>query len=180
MKKELDVKDKLGKTVCHLMKTRTIDEITVQEIYTAAGVSRYAFYKNFTRKEDLVEWEYERKLKQEAQNILNSSCWSEALYKKFAVYEKNKAFFRNVYRGREIETIRQRNVDFVRDAYMASLKKHGADLTNPHIVFACEMAVVGGEEMTMRWILDGMKVPKEVMLVLFQESIPKCIVEYFK
>ena len=180
MKKDIDVKDKLGKTVCHLMKNRTIDEITLKEIFTAADVSRYEFYKHFTRKEDLVEWEYARKLKQNALNILDSKCWSEALYKKFTVYEKYKAFFRNVYRGREIEAIRQHNVDFVRDAYMAMLKAHGADLTNPHIVFACEMAVVGGEEMAMRWILDGMREPKEVMLVLFQESIPKCIIEYFQ
>jgi hypothetical protein len=41
------------------------------------------------------------------------------------------------------------------------------------------MAVVGGEEMTMRWIVSGMKAPKEVMLVLFQESIPKCICPLF-
>ncbi|MCH3915137.1 MAG: hypothetical protein LKE29_07680 [Acidaminococcaceae bacterium] len=60
------------------------------------------------------------------------------------------------------------------------LKKGGADLSNPHILFALEMAVVGGEEMTMRWIVSGMKAPKEVLLVLFQESIPKCICQYFQ
>lgn len=33
--------------------------------------------------------------------------------------------------------------------------------------------------MTMRWMMDGMKVPIEVMLVLFQESIPVSISQYF-
>lgn len=41
------------------------------------------------------------------------------------------------------------------------------------------MVVYGGEEMTMRWMMDGMKVPIEVMLVLFQESIPVSISQYF-
>lgn len=51
--------------------------------------------------------------------------------------------------------------------------------TTPHIQFAVEMVVYGGEEMTMRWMMDGMKVPIEVMLVLFQESIPVSISQYF-
>ncbi len=78
-----------------------------------------------------------------------------------------------------MEEIRQTNRRFVRDAYHLMLKKAGADLDNPHIQFATEMVVYGGEEMTMRWILDGMKVPIEVMLVLFQESIPLIISQYF-
>lgn len=41
------------------------------------------------------------------------------------------------------------------------------------------MVIYGGEEMTMRWILEGMEVPIEVMLVLFQESIPLIISQYF-
>lgn len=51
--------------------------------------------------------------------------------------------------------------------------------TTPHIQFAVEKVVYGGEEMTMRWMMDGMKVPIEVMLVLFQESIPVSISQYF-
>jgi 5-methyltetrahydrofolate--homocysteine methyltransferase len=58
-------------------------------------------------------------------------------------------------------------------------EKAGADLKNPHIQFATEMVIYGGEEMTMRWIQEGMKVPIEVMLVLFQESIPLIISQYF-
>ena len=78
-----------------------------------------------------------------------------------------------------MEAIRVTNRRFVRDAYNMMLRKAGADLDNPHIQFAVEMVVVGGEEITMRWVMEGMKVPIEAALVLFQESIPLCISQYF-
>jgi AcrR family transcriptional regulator len=176
---EMDPRRQLGEAVRVLLEDRTIEEISVKEILTKAKVSRYQFYKYFHSKEELVRWEYLHILSVHARDILGSSSWSEALYKKFLVYQSNLKFFQHVYQGKDIEDLRQVNRRFVRDAYRMMLHHAGADLNNPHIIFATEMVVVGGEEMTIRWIVDGMKVPIEVMLVLFQESIPVCISQYF-
>jgi AcrR family transcriptional regulator len=175
----MDPKRQLGEAVRVLLDDHTIEEITVKDILAKAGVSRYHFYKFFHTKEELVEWEYLHILSAHARDILGSSSWSEALYKKFLVYQTHLKFFQHVYQSENIEHIRQVNRRFVRDAYRMMLRHAGASLDNPHILFATEMVVVGGEEMTMRWIADGMKVPIEVMLVLFQESIPVCISQYF-
>jgi len=172
--------EKLGEAVRILLNKKKIDEITVNEILTKAKVSRYHFNKSFGTKMALVEWEYMHILAREGKNILGSSCWSEAIYKKFCLYEKHLKFFQHIYQSTGIKHIRETNQRFVHDAYMLMLRHEKADLDNPHILFAVEMTVVGGEEMTNRWVADGMKVPKEVMLVLFQESIPKCICQYFK
>ena len=170
----------LGEAVYQLLKKRKINDITINEILAKANVSRYHFNKMFGTKMSLVEWEYMHVLAQDGKNILGSSCWSEAVYKKFCLYERHLKFFQHIYQSTGIKRIREINQRFVRDAYAMMLRHKGADLDNPHIQFAMGMTVIGGEEMTNRWVAQGMKVPKEVMLVLFQESIPKCICKYFE
>ncbi len=176
----LKEKVKLGEALRILLKRNTLENITVKAIVLKAKVTRSCFYKYFSTKEALAEWEYIHLLAADAKHIVASDSWSEALYKKFQLYEKHFQFFKHLYASKNIDQIRRHNVRFTRGAYTRMLKKAGADLTNPHVLFALEMAVVGGEEMSMRWIVTGMKAPKEVMLILFQESIPKCICKYFK
>jgi len=172
--------EKLGEAVRILLNKKTINEITINEILAKAKVSRYHFNKSFGTKMALIEWEYMHILAQDGKNILGSSCWSEAVYKKFCLYEKHLKFFQHIYQSTGIRRIRLTNQRFVHDAYIMMLRNKKADLENPHILFALEMTVIGGEEMTNRWVAQGMKIPKEVMLVLFQESIPKCICKYFE
>ena len=176
----LHEKAQLGDALLILLKKNTLENITIKEIIAKAKVTKSCLYKYFSTKEDLAEWEFVHILALEAKNISGSTSWSEALYKKLQLYEKHYQFFKHLYSSKNINQIRRHNVRFTRGAYTKMLKKGGADLNNPHVLFALEMAVVGGEEMTMRWIVTGMKAPKEVMLVLFQESIPKCICRYFQ
>ena len=128
---------------------------------------------------ELAHYEFLHILAVHGRDILGSKSWSEALYKKFLMYKKYEGFFRHLYESDDNEHFRRTNRRFVRDAYTMMLRHYGVDVHDPHIQFAVEMVVYGGEEMTMRWMMDGMKVPIEVMLVLFQESIPVSISQYF-
>lgn len=174
-----DEKEKLGNAIYKLLQDKTLELITVKEILLTAKVSRYQFDKHFGTKKALLEWEYLHLLSSVAKDILGSSCWSEAVFKKFCFYEEHLKFFQHVYQSKHTGHLRLANKRFVHDAYAYMLRHKGADLKNPHIAFAMEMAVYGGEEMTWQWVANGMQAPKEVMLVLFQESIPKCICKYF-
>ena len=171
----MDPKEKLGKALYHLLEKKHLRDITVDEIVRDAGLKNEDFERCCKNKKELAHWVYLHILARHGREILKSRCWSEALYKKFKLYEANLKFLQNLYASCDVEDIRKT----VRDAYHLMLKKAGADLKNPHIQFATEMVIYGGEEMTMRWIQEGMKVPIEVMLVLFQESIPLIISQYF-
>lgn len=175
----MDPKEKLGKALYHLLEKKHLHDITVDEIVRDVGLKQEDFDRYCKSKKELAHWVYLHILARHGRDILKSRCWSEALYKKFLLYKANLKFLQNLYTSCDVEEIRQTNRRFVRDAYHLMLKKAGADLKNPHIQFATEMVIYGGEEMTMRWILEGMEVPIEVMLVLFQESIPLIISQYF-
>lgn len=175
----MDSKVKLGNAIHDLLEEKELDKITREEILQKAGVSEAEFEKYFHSNVELAHWEYLHILSLHGKEILGASCWSEALYRKSLVYDLHLKFLQNLYKSKDVEAIRVTNRRFVRDAYNMMLRKAGADLDNPHIQFAVEMVVVGGEEITMRWVMEGMKVPIEVMLVLFQESIPLCISQYF-
>ena len=175
----MDPKEKLGKALYHLLEKKHLKDISIEEIARDAGLKEEDFNREFKSKKTAAHWVYLHILARHGREILKSRCWSEALYKKFKLYEANLKFLQNLYASCDVEDIRKTNRRFVRDAYHLMLKKAGADLKNPHIQFATEMVIYGGEEMTMRWIQEGMEVPIEVMLVLFQESIPLIISQYF-
>lgn len=179
MDAEEKVKDQLGKALYKLMEEKPLRKITEEEIVKAAGVSQKEFTTYFHSRRDLAHWVYVHILALHGKDIMHSHCWSEATYKKFQLYAKHLKFLQNLYTSCDVERVRETNRRFVRDAYHYLLRTQGGDLKNPHVHFAVEMFVVGGEEMTMRWILDGMNVPIEVMLVLFQEAVPKNITHYF-
>jgi AcrR family transcriptional regulator len=175
----MDPRRQLGEAVLKLLSKKDLEAVTVSEILKEAHVSRYQYRKYFHSKEELVHWEYLHILASHARDILGSKSWSEALYKKFLVYQQYLPFFQRLFSRKDIEPIRRDNRRFVRDAYKMMLRHYGVDIKNPHIQFAVEMVVLGGEEITLHWVADGMKVPIEVMLVLFQESIPVCLSQYF-
>jgi hypothetical protein len=175
----MDPKRQLGEAMLVLLSEKELEEITDAEILRKANVSRYQYKKYFRNKRELVRWEYLHILATHARDILGSKSWSEALYKKFLVYQQYLPFFQHIFKRNDLHFIRKNNRRFVRDAYNMMLRHYGVDVKNPHIQFAVEMVVIGGEEITFHWVADGMKVPIEVMLVLFQESIPVCISQYF-
>lgn len=179
MDAEEKLRDKLGRTLYKLMEKKPLRYITEEEICREANLPQEDFANHFKNKRELAHWTYVHILALHGKDIMRSHCWSEAMYKKFLLYKSTLKFLQNLYTSCDVERVRQTNRRFVRDAYHYMLKKQGVDLKNPHIDFAVEMVIFGGEEMTMRWILDGMKVPIEVMLVLFQESVPMNISQYF-
>lgn len=50
----LETKRKIVNAVSELLRTKTLDEISIEEITTAAGVAKGSFYTYFKRKEDAV------------------------------------------------------------------------------------------------------------------------------
>ena len=54
MNNEAYVKDYITESLLSLIKTSTLDKITITDIIKKAGVSRVSFYRNFTSKEDIL------------------------------------------------------------------------------------------------------------------------------
>ena len=71
----------------HLMSEHPYDKITVSEIVRRAGVSRTAFYRNYTDKEDI--------LREIGDRIINSIS---ELCEKPELHEKPQKWFENVFR----------------------------------------------------------------------------------
>lgn len=175
----MDAKRRMGEAMGRLLTKKPLKCISVEELVRESGVTRDAYDRTFASMTELAHYEFLHILAVHGRDILGSKSWSEALYKKFLMYKKYEGFFRHLYESDDNEHFRRTNRRFVRDAYTMMLRHYGVDVHDPHIQFAVEMVVYGGEEMTVRWMMDGMKVPIEVMLVLFQESIPVSISQYF-
>ena len=62
MIKKKTVKELLGESLEELLKSKSFEKITVNEIAENCGVGRRTFYNNFTDKHDLATWLYIRQL----------------------------------------------------------------------------------------------------------------------
>ena len=55
MNNEAYIKDYITDSLLSLIKTSTLDKITITDIIKKAGVSRVSFYRNFASKEDILD-----------------------------------------------------------------------------------------------------------------------------
>ena len=105
----MDPKEKLGKALYHLLEKKHLRDITVDEIVRDAGLKNEDFERCCKNKRELAHWVYLHILARHGREILKSRCWSEALYKKFRLYEANLKFLQNLYASCDVEDIRKTN-----------------------------------------------------------------------
>lgn len=55
LKKNQYVKSEITKALLELLKEKDLNEISIREITTRAQVGRVSFYRNYKRKEDILE-----------------------------------------------------------------------------------------------------------------------------
>ena len=66
-------KEGIQKALYELLRTKTLDEITVTELVEQCGISRQAFYYHFSDLYAVVDWTLQEKL--EALNQIPGSQW---------------------------------------------------------------------------------------------------------
>lgn len=85
-----DAKTLLEASMCHLLETKTIEQITVREIASNCGLTTRAFYNHFLDKHDLVSYIYLKHMKPYIRGNLNE--WSD---RRSDLFMSRPMFFRN-------------------------------------------------------------------------------------
>ena len=81
-----------------LLRTKTIDKITINDLTEHCGISRMTFYYHFKDIYDLVEWSCLEDAKRALDENKTYETWQQGLLQIFEAVQANKPFILNVYR----------------------------------------------------------------------------------
>lgn len=155
-----------------LMERKKYTEITVTDIVKCAGVSRMAYYRAFSSKEDILA-EYLKRLMAELQEKIEAGSCSEKAYifrLVFCMIADHKEFFRNIAGVNPADFIVS---DIVRHAYSIAQNFYRCHPYDKRTEYAFYYHIGGLINVTRMWIENGMQETVDEMselISLFSEG----------
>ncbi len=167
----------LAESIKELMKTTSLDKITVKEIVGNCGTTRQTFYRNFKDKYDLVNWYFDRIVKKTIKQMGVSLTLKEGLVKKFEYMLEDKYFFISALTSSDYNNLMDYDYQCIEKFYK-EVATHNGEMTD-QIEFLVEFYCHGSMDMTAQWVKAGMKRTPEEMANLLEEALPQALEPYF-
>ena len=160
------------------MALAPIDDIHVTEIIDAAGTSRQTFYRHFCDKYELVEYCYLRMFEDTFGRMNKYYPFSAACSDLYDRFRQKQSFLKAAFQSHDANNLSTIAEKWVRATYARYLELQGARDAGD-VAFALDLMVIGGVELTRRWVMDGMSMPNEKLIRYWKLTAPANIAKYF-
>ncbi|MCD8153385.1 MAG: TetR/AcrR family transcriptional regulator [Clostridiales bacterium] len=161
-----------------LLEQKELDCITVSEIITEAKVARKTFYRNFRDKYDLMNWYYDIFYQESFGSIVLGNAFEKALTQCLNIYDSKRTLLKNAYASKDINGLKNHDIEITRKIYETCLTRKGADTSSETMRFAIEIAVQGGSDMVMQWILGNWDISAERLAYYIHQTLPEELKKY--
>ena len=176
-----DIRKKLSEAMEYLLSRKNLDDIPVSEIAKMAGVSRRTFYRYIIQvfsAHELVNWYYDEFYEESFGSIVLGAGLEEALTQCLKIYRQKRSVLKHAYESRDINGLKNHDIEITRRIYETFLKQRGADIRSEIMWFSIEIAVRCGSDMVIQWMLGNIDLPAEKMARLICETLPEEIKKY--
>lgn len=166
LEKNTYAKEQLLASTLNLLKTKSINNISVCELVNLVQVGRTTFYRNFTSIKDILikhEDALATEFNNNYENIQNKNATS-FLYELTKHYIKNKEFYITLYKHNLTEIIRK------------TIEKHINEQITPKNTaekYGLNFLIYGLYGWILAWLDDGMKSTPDELLVLMKKYYSK-------
>lgn len=180
MAKSDEIKKRLTNSLEELLKTNTLENITVGDITREAAVSRTAFYRYFTDKYDLMNWVYSYNMEELSKKYRHITCYYRLVYDQTSFMLEKKDFFKSVIRSDGAKLFFNTFSDNM-EAFLASnLKK----LLNENSLSVKDAYLIRSHTASMYklvtdWINGGCMESPQYITELIAEIMPEQIRKFF-
>lgn len=174
----MNSKQMLAKSLEKLLIKKTLDDIQVSEIVSGTSLSRKTFYRHFRDKYDLASWYFAQFYEPTFGRITDGVTWEDALLRYLDIYEERSSILKNAYSSSDINNLRSYDISITKRTYEKYLMLKGAEIHSELMCFAIDIASRGGTDMVIEWLLGGMKMEKEKLVLLLKQTLPKDILKY--
>ncbi len=175
------MKQVIADTLTELLRTTTLENITVKDIASRCGVSRQAFYYYFDDIYDVLEWVFV----QETERALNEHSaidnWQEGYVRILRWAQEHKTLVRNTYNSvrREYVEYFMNRVLFQYIMQVVSKEATGLCVPQEQQEFIAQFYTLALNAISLEWIRNNMKeepehVAKKVSILLegsFQRAL---------
>lgn len=165
-----------------IVSRKAVELVSVREIVNAADVSKQTFYRYYRDKYELVNEIYDELFQKDIivpEKFETGDDWRDIYFRQFSLFREHLDFVRHLFSSKETGCTLDHEIELTIRFDKEILKKKGADLTDPRILFAIEAKDVGGTFAMRDWIMGGMQVEDEEMVKRFELVIPHILLPFY-
>lgn len=172
--KKLDTSGILADALLALLKEKTFESVTVEDIINRCGASRPTFYRHFKDKYDLMNWIYMRR----AEELKNYSDCKYVLFQSACYVKEFQDYFKSIIKFRGQNSFTEFLFSYGLNYYKEQIiKRSGADKLTDDILLELKMYVAGQVFMTSDWLNSGLRESPEKISQIEYDNMPKSIKE---
>ena len=154
------------------MQKKSVDDITVKNIVEQCGVTRQTFYRNFQDKYDLVNWYFDKLLHRSFEHMGQGKTINEGLERKFGYIRQERAFFAAGFRSDDRNSLKEHDFELIFQFYIHLLEEKSGRSLSKEMAFLLEFYCRGSVDMTVKWVLCGMKESPEYLAQALVKALP--------
>ena len=142
-----------------LLKEKTFNKITVNDIAKKCNINRQTFYYHFQDIQDLVEWICIEETNKILNNNSNCKNWEEKFLSIFNLIRQEKVFVVNIYHSVSLEILRKNLYNMVYPIIYEEIDKisKGDKYKEEDKVFITNFYKYAFVAIVLNWVEDGMK-----------------------
>jgi len=147
----------------HLLKQKTLDKITINDIAEDCGINRMTFYYHFKDIYDLIEWSCVEDASKALEGKKTYDTWQQGFLQIFQAVLENKPFILNVYRSVSREQVETYLYKLTYDLTIGVVEEKaiGMEDDKKFIADFYKYAFVG---LMLAWIKNDMKEDPQVLI----------------
>lgn len=172
-----DTKNVLEQSLRDLLKTKSFEKISVEEIAEHCGASRATFYRHFKDKFDLMSWSYTNRVYNFIKENKQPENWRKLFYQIMTFLYNNRNYFKAVVEYEGQNSFFEMLINYGTEYWIDALKdKFPMGVIPDEYNIAFEMFGAGTARIMLKWLKNGCNEPLEVMTDIMCRCIPAILV----
>ena len=171
----------IEKALIELLVKKSLDKIDVQDIASAAGLSRQTFYYNFKNKADLISWALEEDNLAAMEAFRRNGSLYDYIYTTVSIIKQKKMLYMVLGKSDFRDCT---YADFFEDGIIACgqlLERQSAQgrMSN-NLWDALHFFTYGASGMVQNWVDNGLQQEPEHLAEVINRNMPSQVERYFR
>ncbi len=177
MSKQRETRLKICKALEHLVQTRQLSEVKVIDLCRVSGVPRSTFYTYFCDIYSVPQWMWDDMMGQSLYRIGNDLTWDEGHRAMFQNLLSHKALFTKIYWENDNNSILEYGYRGGYSAVRDNVRRRKTHKWTEDELVELDYAIKALASLTTKWGRDGMVVPVETAVHIFNDHVPSFLKE---
>ncbi|MDP4119948.1 MAG: dihydroxyacetone kinase transcriptional activator DhaS [Bacillota bacterium] len=163
MSNSIITKKALSTALKELMKRKSFDRITVEDITNQCGLNRQTFYYHFQDKYDLINWIYYNEAIAILSQDLTYDNWNDRILELLTVMKSESYFYQNTFKSSGENEFENYLLSFTRELFISIIKNIDENnaVSEEDVNFFSQFFSFGSVGMIVSWAKTGMTASPE-------------------